>query len=276
MRLSVSSSKRLWRCCTDYNLPGRSSSLTHCQQLLKDVNKGDLKRRDARRPPLLHRQGCMQEGISIFFFCLILLLTQPVHITQCVCCMRLATEIFNELLLPPFVSPDTFSIGSHTGLAHPIVIGGNLFFLLSVMKLIYLTNAESTRVYRFFFFVIFIPNEILGEKIILTKTHIRIQKVWQEFGCSKMEKSSTSTVSNMMIDSIITEMGDVPEFFFSTIDSITRAPKKMHYHYQCTKFHVNRTENKTFFKIFFVDKFLKKKIEWCWERNRKELKFPPR
>ena len=75
-----------------------------------------------------------------------------------------------------------------------------------------------------------------------------------------MEKSSTSTVSNMMIDSIITEMGDVPEFFFSTIDSITRAPKKMHYHYQCTKFHVNRTENKTFFKIFFVDKFLKKKL----------------
>ena len=101
--------------------------------------------------------------------------------------MRLATEIFNELLLPPFVSPDTFSIGSHTGLAHPIVIGGNLFFLLSVMKLIYLTNAESTRVYRFFF-VIFIPNEILGEKIILTKTHIRIQRYGRSLGVVKWKR----------------------------------------------------------------------------------------
>ena len=162
MRLSVSSSKRLWRCCTDYNLPGRSSSLTHCQQLLKDVNKGDLKRRDARRPPLLHRQGCMQEGISIFFLSNSSSHTASPYHTMCV---LYATGNGNI----QWATTTTFCVARH--FFHRFSHGAcpsnrhrrETFFLLSVMKLIYLTNAESTRVYRFFF-VIFIPNEILGKK----------------------------------------------------------------------------------------------------------------
>jgi len=60
-----------------------------------------------------------------------------------------------------------------------------LFFLLSRHEI----DLLQKRVKRVCLFVIFIPNEILGGKIILTKnTDIRIQKVWLEFGCSKMER----------------------------------------------------------------------------------------
>lgn len=63
-------------------------------------------------------------------------------------------------------------------------------------------------------FVIFIPNEIFWEKIILTKnTYTRIQKVWLEFGCSKWKEFNINCEQMNMTDSIITDVGDLPVFF---------------------------------------------------------------
>ena len=78
----------------------------------------------------------------------------------------------------------------------------------SVTKSIYFRN-------EFFFSVIFIPNEILGQKkIILTKnTYTRIQKVCLSLGVVKWKEFNINCEQMNMIDSIITDVGDPPVFF---------------------------------------------------------------
>ncbi len=114
-----------------------------------------------------------------------------------------------------------------------------------------------------------------GKKIILTKnTYTSIQKVWLEFGCSKMERVQHQLWANEYDRFDHYRCGTSPSILQQSI-VLLALRKKCTTTTNVQNFTSIEQKIRLFLKYFFVDKFLKKKIE-CWERNRKELKFPPR
>lgn len=110
-----------------------------------------------------------------------------------------------------------------------------------------------------FFIVIFIPNEILGKKKSYSLKTRTYKRTWYGKGLGVVNgKSSTSTVSKMMIVMRSSQMWETPRYS-STIDSITRAPKKMHYHYQCTNFTSIEQKIRLFLKNISCGQISKKK-----------------
>lgn len=206
----------------------------------------------------------MQEGIDFY---------SPIHCRSSHN-VRLATEIFNELH-----THTTFCVAKHFfhRFSHRTINSLGLFFLFLLFLLSWNWSTSETSKTSLFFclFVIFIPNEILGEKIILTKnTYTRIQKVWLEFGCSKMERVQHQLWANEYDRFDHYRCGTSPSILQQSI-VLLALRKKCTTTTNVQNFTSIEQKIRLFLKYFCGQISKKKKIE-CWERNRKELKFPPR
>lgn len=149
-------------------------------------------------------------------------------------------------------------------------------FLLFLLSWNWSTSETSKTSLFFCLFVIFIPNEILGEKIILTKnTYTRIQKVWLEFGCSKMERVQHQLWANEYDRFDHYRCGTSPSILQQSI-VLLALRKKCTTTTNVQNFTSIEQKIRLFLKYFCGQISKKKKKVECWERNRKELKFPPR